>query len=364
MYVIAQRLVIRHPDFPANPFVAPISFNFLQPLYSQGNRMRNLRQKAVKWIITLCLVAAAAWCAVWLWNTYMYSPWTRDARVRAEVITLSPDVSGWVRELNVADTTRVKEGDVILQVDRARYEAALAKAKASLASARATLSLKEHEANRRGRLTNRAISEEERDSARLEAEVARADVQQAEAAVQSAQLDLERTRVVAPADGSILNMHLSQGNYVTAGTAVMALIKDDSFYLSAYFQETKLQHVRPGDPVQITLMSGNEDFKGRVVGIGQGIADDNTATNAQQLPQVSATFSWVRLAQRIPVRVEFDDIEAVRASGVNLAAGMTASVRLITTEDGNDEATQAKAAPAEAESVETAQAVQDEDGKR
>ncbi|MBR9798075.1 efflux RND transporter periplasmic adaptor subunit [Cobetia amphilecti] len=326
--------------------------------------MRNLRQKAVKWIITLCLVAAAAWCAVWLWNTYMYSPWTRDARVRAEVITLSPDVSGWVRELNVADTTRVKEGDVILQVDRARYEAALAKAKASLASAKATLSLKEHESNRRGRLTNRAISEEERDSARLEAEVARADVQQAEAAVQSAQLDLERTRVVAPADGSILNMHLSQGNYVTAGTAVMALIKDDSFYLSAYFQETKLQHVRPGDPVQITLMSGNEDFKGRVVGIGQGIADDNTATNAQQLPQVSATFSWVRLAQRIPVRVEFDDIEAVRASGVNLAAGMTASVRLITTEDGNDEATQAKAAPAEAESVETAQAVQDEDGKR
>ncbi len=326
--------------------------------------MRNLRQKAVKWIITLCLVAAAAWCAVWLWNTYMYSPWTRDARVRAEVITLSPDVSGWVRELNVADTTRVKEGDVILQVDRARYEAALAKAKASLASAKATLSLKEHESNRRGRLTNRAISEEERDSARLEAEVARADVQQAEAAVQSAQLDLDRTRLVAPADGSILNMHLSQGNYVTAGTAVMALIKDDSFYLSAYFQETKLQHVRPGDPVQITLMSGNEDFKGRVVGIGQGIADDNTATNAQQLPQVSATFSWVRLAQRIPVRVEFDDIEAVRASGVNLAAGMTASVRLITTEDGNDEATQAKAAPAEAESVETAQAVQDEDGKR
>ncbi|WP_404324694.1 efflux RND transporter periplasmic adaptor subunit [Cobetia sp. UIB-001] len=320
--------------------------------------MRNLRQKAVKWIITLCLVAAAAWCAVWLWNTYMYSPWTRDARVRAEVITLSPDVSGWVRELNVADTTRVKEGDVILQVDRARYEAALAKAEASLASAKATLSLKEHESNRRGRLTNRAISEEERDSARLEAEVARADVQQAEAAVQSAQLDLDRTRVVAPADGSILNMHLSQGNYVTAGTAVMALIKDDSFYLSAYFQETKLQHVRPGDPVQITLMSGNEDFKGRVVGIGQGIADDNTATNAQQLPQVSATFSWVRLAQRIPVRVEFDDIEAVRASGVNLAAGMTASVRLITAEDGNDEATQAKAEP-----VETAQAVQDEDGK-
>ncbi|MDH2293890.1 efflux RND transporter periplasmic adaptor subunit [Cobetia sp. 1AS1] len=325
--------------------------------------MRNLRQKAVKWIITLCLVAAAAWCAVWLWNTYMYSPWTRDARVRAEVITLSPDVSGWVRELNVADTTRVKEGDVILQVDRARYEAALAKAEASLASAKATLSLKEHESNRRGRLTNRAISEEERDSARLEAEVARADVQQAEAAVQSAQLDLDRTRLVAPADGSILNMHLSQGNYVTAGTAVMALIKDDSFYLSAYFQETKLQHVRPGDPVQITLMSGNEDFKGRVVGIGQGIADDNTATNAQQLPQVSATFSWVRLAQRIPVRVEFDDIEAVRASGVNLAAGMTASVRLITAEDGNDEATQAKAAPVEAEPVETAKAVQDEDGK-
>jgi len=320
--------------------------------------MRNLRHKAVKWIITLCLVAAAAWCAVWLWNTYMYSPWTRDARVRAEVITLSPDVSGWVRELNVADTTRVKEGDVILQVDRARYEAALAKAKASLASARATLSLKEHEANRRGRLTNRAISEEERDSARLEAEVARADVQQTEAAVQSAQLDLDRTRLVAPADGSILNMHLSQGNYVTAGTAVMALIKEDSFYLSAYFQETKLQHVRPGDPVQITLMSGNEDFKGRVVGIGQGIADDNTATNAQQLPQVSATFSWVRLAQRIPVRVEFDDIEAVRASGVNLAAGMTASVRLITAEDGKDETSHAKAEPDE-----TDQAVQDADGK-
>ncbi|AOM01383.1 HlyD family secretion protein [Cobetia marina] len=291
--------------------------------------MSKSRQKVVKWVITLCLVAVAVWCAIWLWKTYMYSPWTRDARVRAEVITLSPDVSGWVSELNVADTTRVKQGDVILQIDQARYAAALAQAKASLASAKATLRLKEHEANRRSRLTNRAISEEERDSARLEAEVARADVQQAEAALQSAQLDLDRTQLTAPADGSILNMHLTQGNYVTAGTSVMALIKDDSFYLSAYFQETKLQHVRKGDPVQITLMSGNKDFKGRVVGIGEGIADDNTATNAQQLPQVSATFSWVRLAQRIPVRVEFDDIEAVRASGVNLAAGMTASVRLL-----------------------------------
>ena len=141
------------------------------------------------------------------------------------------------------------------------------------------------------------------------------------------------------------------------------MIKEDSFYLSAYFQETKLQHVRPGDPVQITLMSGNEDFKGRVVGIGQGIADDNTATNAQQLPQVSATFSWVRLAQRIPVRVEFDDIEAVRASGVNLAAGMTASVRLITAEDGKDETSHAKADPAKAEPDEIDQAAQDADGK-
>lgn len=330
--------------------------------------MRNLRHKAIKWIITLCLVAAAAWCAVWLWNTYMYSPWTRDARVRAEVITLSPDVSGWVRELNVSDTTRVKKGDVILQIDRARYEAALAKAKASLASAEATLKSKEHEAGRRDRIRNDAISEETRDTARLEAEEARADVKQAEAAVQSAQLDLDRTTLRAPEDGSILNMHLSQGNYVTAGSSYMALIKKDSFYLSAYFQETKLQHVRKGDAVQITLMSGNKDFKGHVVGIGQGIADDNTATNAQQLPQVSATFSWVRLAQRIPVRVEFDDIEAVRASGVNLAAGMTASVRLITAEDGNDEATHAKAESVEAKSVEaepveTAQAVQDADGK-
>jgi multidrug resistance efflux pump len=292
--------------------------------------MRNPRQRIVKWIITLGFVAAAAWCAVWVWNTYMYSPWTRDARVRADVITLSPDVSGWVSELNVADTSRVKKGDVILKVDRARYEAAVAKAKASLASAQATLKSKEHESGRRARINNNAISEETRDSARLEAEVARADVQQAEAALQSAQLDLERTILRAPVDGSILNMHLNQGNYVTAGSSYMALIKDDSFYLSAYFQETKLQHVRKGDAVQITLMSGNEDFKGHVVGIGQGIADGNTVTNAQQLPQVSATFSWVRLAQRIPVRVEFDDIQKVRATGVNLAAGMTASVRLIT----------------------------------
>lgn len=286
-------------------------------------------QKVVKWIITLCLVATAVWCALWLWKTYMYSPWTRDARVRAEVITLSPDVSGWVRELNVADTTQVHEGDVILQIDRARYSAALDKAKASLASTKATLRLKEHEASRRGRLNSNAISEEARDTARLEAEVARADVQQAEAAVESAQLDLDRTQLTAPADGSILNMHLSQGNYVTAGTSVMALIKNDSFYLSAYFQETKLQHVRHGDSVQITLMSGNESFKGHVVGIGQGIADSNTTINAQQLPQVSPTFSWVRLAQRIPVRVEFDDIKAVRASGINLASGMTATVRLL-----------------------------------
>jgi RND family efflux transporter MFP subunit len=272
-------------------------------------------------LITLLLALLAGW---WLWHFYMIAPWTRDARVRADVVTLAPDVSGWVVELKVQDNQQVRAGDLLMSIDRERYQAALDKARALAETRRQQLRLREHEANRRTRLGPQAISAELRENAQINAEIARAEFQQAEAEVKLAELNLQRSEVRAPRAGQITNLHLAQGNYVQAGQAVMALVADDSFYVQAYFEETKLPGIRVGAPAEVILMSGDEPLRGRVQSISRGITDRNAAPDAQLLANVEPTFNWVRLAQRIPVRIE---LEAVPKE-LPLSAGMTASVRV------------------------------------
>ncbi len=276
-------------------------------------------------VVTLAVVLLALLAGWWLWHFYMIAPWTRDARVRADVVTIAPDVSGWVVELKVRDNQQVKAGDLLMSIDRERYQAALEKARALAETRRQQLNLRQHEASRRVHLGPQAISAELRENAQINAEIARAEFQQAEAEVKLAELNLARSEVRAPRAGQITNLHLAQGNYVQAGQAVMALVADDSFYVQAYFEETKLPGIRVGAPAEVILMSGGEPLQGKVQSISRGITDRNAAADAQLLADVEPTFNWVRLAQRIPVRIELDELP----KELLLSAGMTASVRVM-----------------------------------
>ncbi|ODC02516.1 efflux transporter periplasmic adaptor subunit [Terasakiispira papahanaumokuakeensis] len=282
-------------------------------------------RKGLRILVTLLVVAAAIMAGLWLWHYYLYTPWTRDGRVRAEIITIAPDVSGWVDELSVQDNGWVSKGQKLFTLNDQRYLAAVDKAKAVVANREATLALKRHESERRKQLGREAISAEDQEVAQINRDVAAADLQQAQAALASAEIDLDRTLVRAPVEGHVLNMHLNAGNYVKAGQAVMALVKADSFYVTGYFEETKMPDIHQGDPAEVILMNGDTHLKGHVAGIGRGIADTNTATNNQLLPQVQPTFNWVRLAQRIPVRITLDEVP----DGTLLSAGMTATVRIL-----------------------------------
>ncbi|PBJ00995.1 p-hydroxybenzoic acid efflux pump subunit AaeA [Pseudomonas ogarae] len=279
---------------------------------------------SVRVAVTLCMVAVAIFAGFHLWQYYMLTPWTRDARIRADVVVIAPDVSGWVRELKAVDNQQVKAGDVLLSIDRERFEAALEKARAVVQTRQQQLSLREHEASRRAALGPQAISAELRENAQINAGIARGELREAQAEAKVAELNLARSQVLAPRDGHITNLRLAEGNYVNAGQPVMALIDDSTFYVQAYFEETKLPRIRVGDPVKIWLMSAGHALEGHVESISRGITDRNTNPDAQLLAEVEPTFNWVRLAQRIPVRIKLDKVP----EGVNLSAGMTASVQV------------------------------------
>lgn len=274
--------------------------------------------------ITLAMVAAAIFAGSWIWQHYMYSPWTRDARVRADVVTIAPDVSGWVLELKVRDNQQVKAGDLLMTIDRDRYQAAVEKAQAVVDIRRQQLSLREHEALRRSRLGAKAISAELLDNAKISAEMARGEYREAQADLRIAELNLARSEVRAPRDGQVTNLVLAQGNYVKAGQAVMALVDTQSFYVQAYFEETKLPRIQVGAPVEVWLMGGTDEIRGEVESISRGITDRNASPDGQLLADVEPTFNWVRLAQRIPVRIKLTSLP----KDIALSAGMTASVRL------------------------------------
>ncbi len=278
-------------------------------------------------LVTVVLVILALIAGNWVWNYYLYAPWTRDGKVRAEIITLSPDVSGWVHELNIEDNQSVSQGDPLFRIDDTRYQAALAKAEAQLLYQQEALRLAQHQYQRRQdlhRSNNNSISKEALDSAGIQAQLAKANVALAKAELDSANINLERTRIHAPADGTIVNLTLQQGNFVNQGSPVVSMVKAGSFYVTGYFEETKLPLVHVGQDASVILMNGSRTLQGKVTSVGQAIANANTQTDRQLLPQVQQTFNWVRLAQRIPVHIELESIP----DDILLAAGMTATVRL------------------------------------
>ncbi len=282
--------------------------------------------KLIRISITVLLIIVAVIAGHWVWQHYLYAPWTRDGRVRAQIITIAPDVSGWVKKLDVKDNQEVKKGDEIFKVDDTRYLAAIAQLQAQLDSKRYSLELAKHVYERRQKLESQGqmVSEETLENARIKTKLARAALDLTEAQYNTAKIDLERSVIKAPVDGSIINLTLREGNYVSRGKSVLSIVKKGSLYVTGYFEETKLPLIHIGQKAQVTLMSGGQPLMGTVTSIGKAIADTNTTGNSQLLPVVQQTFNWVRLAQRIPVDIKLDDLPA----DVNISAGMTVSVYL------------------------------------
>jgi RND family efflux transporter MFP subunit len=275
--------------------------------------------------VTLLVTAIAAIVGWQLWVYYMGSPWTRDGSVRADVARAAPDVSGLVIEILVRDNQPVKKSDVLFRIDPVRFELALRQAEAVVTSKAATAEKAQREMDRALALTSMEISSQAQQQYTATAAEARAAYQQAVAERDVAKLNLDRATVRATVNGIVANFSMRPGDYVTTGNAVFALIDTDSFYVSGYFQETKLPTIRVGDPVRVQLMGENQLIEGHVQSIAGGITDRDLSSSSSLLVNVTPTFSWVRLAQRVPVRIAIDRVP----EGISLIAGRTASVAVI-----------------------------------
>ncbi|MFK0375765.1 efflux RND transporter periplasmic adaptor subunit [Pandoraea sp. NPDC090278] len=270
---------------------------------------------------TLVAVALAVALVAALWRAYVVAPWTRDGRVSAEVVHIAPEVSGTVLDVAVADNQLVKRGELLYRIDPERFRYAVAQAEAQLSAATAVMQQKMQDAKRRRGMDD-LVPGEDIQRANHAVAIAQAEQRRAQVALDVARLDLARTELRAPADGYITHLRLRPGDYAVAGRGNVALIDAHSFWVTGYFEETKLHGIRTGAPARIRLMGFEEMLDGHVAGIGRGITDTNEHADAQGLPSVEASFSWVRLAQRIPVRIAIDRVPA----GVVLSAGMTCSV--------------------------------------
>jgi multidrug resistance efflux pump len=277
----------------------------------------------VRVLLTLIFLAVAGFLGYDVANYYLYSPWTRDARVRADVVTVAPDVSGWVDDIRVRDNQFVHKGDVLFVIDQERFRLALADAEATLAARHAQYLMLREQYERRSKLTpGYSVTVETLDNARRQSETAAANYQQAIASRDTSALNLKRTEVRASVNGFITNLNLAPGTYASQGKPVMALIDSDSYRVGAYFEETKIPHIRPGASAEIYLMDGSPALQGTVSGISMGITDQDNKDGPELLSSVNPTFTWVRLAQRIPVRVHITHVPP----GVLISAGMTCTV--------------------------------------
>ncbi|TWJ17583.1 efflux RND transporter periplasmic adaptor subunit [Geobacter argillaceus] len=276
----------------------------------------------LQFVITVAIVAAAALLSRTLWQQYINSPWTRDGKVRADVINIASDVSGIVVRVSVKDNQLVHKGDLLFVVDPERYRLALDQAKARLAASKAVMTMRRQEAERRANLDGIAVSAESRENAMSQADSAAAAYQEAEVAVETATLNLRRTEVRAPVAGYIANLNVHPGDFATAGAANLALIDKNSFWVYGYFEETKLHLLHQGEQVEIRLMGTTSPLQGHVESFSRGITDHDNPTGRELLSDVNPVFTWVRLAQRIPVRIRIDHLP----DNVPLVAGMTCTI--------------------------------------
>ena len=268
--------------------------------------MKALIRKFSRTAITVILVILAFIAIFHAWVYYTESPWTRDARFSADVVAIAPDVSGLITEVDVKDNQLVKKGQTLFIIDRPRYQKALAGAEADVAYYQALADEKRREAGRRNKIGAVALSREEVDQANSNLQTVEHQLARAQATRDLARLDLERTVIRAPSDGWITNLNVYGGEFITRGSTAVALVKKGTFYVTAYMEETKLEGVRPGYRAEITPLGSTRVLKGTVDSIASGVTNASSTVDAKGMATVDSNLEWVRLAQRVPVRIHLD----------------------------------------------------------
>ena len=283
------------------------------------------RMRVVPILITLGTVAAAILLAWATWQVYMGSPWTRDGTVRAYVVTMAPEVAGRIVKLPAADDQFVHKGDVLFEIDPADYRIALEQAQAQAKRDGAALDYARENQNRQATLAKEGwattdIYQQTTSTLHQSEGVVALD----KAAVTKAQLDLSRTVIRSPVNGYVTNLLAQFGDYASVGQKLISVVDTDSFWVDGYFEETSLGRIDEGDPATVKLMGYSQLVRGHVGGVARGINIPNAQPDKAGLASVNPIFTWVRLAQRVPVRIHIDQVPA----GVRLVAGMTATLQI------------------------------------
>ena len=280
-------------------------------------------------LVTVALAVALGWAA---WDTYMGMPWTRDGTVRAYVVTMAPEVAGRIVELPVVDNQLVHKGDMLMVIDPTNYRIAVSLAEATVKQTQANAQNAKAQAERRRQLTTLSTSMEEKQTFAANELATNAQTEQAQANLDQARVNLERTQIKSPVNGYVTNLMVQLGDYTQVGKTSISIVDADSFWLDGYFEETYLDRIREGDSASIRLMGYSQIVRGHVDSIARAINVANAQANEQGLATVNPIFTWVRLAQRIPVRIHVDEVPP----GVVLSAGMTATVQIDRVQTANN----------------------------
>ncbi|EGD57903.1 secretion protein HlyD family protein [Novosphingobium nitrogenifigens DSM 19370] len=283
----------------------------------------------LRWLTSALMILLVGAAGYSLWVRYQVEPVTRDGKVRADTVPIAPDVAGLVSEVHVVDNQPVKRGDVLFVIDRPRYRLALEQAQANLIAEQVALAQAERE-DRRNRAMPDVVPAETIEQGATRVESLHTALRQATSAVNLARLNLDRTAVRAPVDGTVTNVSMQPGQWLAAGSPGLALVYGHSLRIEGYFEETKLPAIRVGDPASVYLMGVADEITGHVDSIAGGVEDRERSGNAAQLANVNPSFTWVRLAQRIPVRVAIDHLPP----GVQILPGQTATVIVHPRKDG------------------------------
>jgi RND family efflux transporter MFP subunit len=280
--------------------------------------------RALPVLLTLITVALAGVFSWGMWQAYMAAPWTRDGTVRAYVVTIAPQVAGRIVQLPIADNQIVHRGALLMVIDPTDYAIAVQQAEALVEQTKVNAGNAQKEAARRLELNDLAVSVEQQQSYLATAQAAQASYQQAVASLAQARVNLGRTSIRSPVNGYVTNLLVQLGDYAKVGDPDVAIVNSDSFWVDGYFEETNLGAIHEGDRARIKLMGYRQVLRGHVEGVARGIVVANAEAGASGLATVNPIFTWVRLAQRIPVRIHIDEVP----DGVRLVAGLTASVQI------------------------------------
>jgi p-hydroxybenzoic acid efflux pump subunit AaeA len=290
--------------------------------------VNGLFRKIARYAITVLVVLIAIIIVLKVWSYYTESPWTRDAKFTADVVAISPDVTGLITTVNVQDNQFVKKGELLFQIDRPRFNQALAETKADVDYYQTLVLEKRREADRRNRLSGVALSKEATEQANNSLQTSEHQLAKAQAVYEMAKLDLDRTNILAPADGWITNLNAYGGEFITRGSVAVALVKAATFYVTAYIEETKLPAIHIGDQADITPLGTNYVISGVVESVAAGITNNSSTRDNKGMATVNSNLEWVRLAQRVPVRIRLE-----KQAGNRYPAGTTATVVILGKKD-------------------------------